>query len=626
MQTVTVSGLTPDVRAATLHAMLDIFCDEKESEDLERPVDVLMCRDATTRGLNGRAVVTFDRIAHARRFVSACGEHAQMDNSLVRRLYETVQKEQGKVDDGDTTAERGPLHFVHGPLTEEAAAVSLTEPHGCIRVADLHESTTAEVIHNVVSSDQGLEAVLLLCDRRGDSSSGEEGPPRSWRMAFIIYATVEQSAKRSELSLSVANGDGGEELHPATLSRPPFSQSFVKADAFDPTSGEYTWTDAGGVAWMHRDDKAALVVRNAGNGAAQANGREDDGERTDNAPAGGEAVADGSAPGQVDTTAGAAVDAAALPLPSISSTSASATSPPASKTKRAVSPSSAAAAQTAVHKKMAVDIARWEKKQAELHGRGGGGGDAADLASSDAAAAPTAATALTPSDSMYYIDTSALSCYLCVRKFKLLDVLLRHERESELHKTNMADEAKRQNGQEVRAIKLAEQRKAEGEDAAATATATAPAGEAVKYRNRASERRAVFGLSGGADVPKSKFTQVFAGPTAMTSSDAPPSSALPSSEPSDTNAAPAISEDASNIGNILLRSMGWTEGQGIGVDGKGIDKPIEAVRYASGAGIGSSAPSDPTQQQQQRYESMTDHAREDRKKRYYEATQGGEAQ
>ena len=43
---------------------------------------------------------------------------------------------------------------------------------------------------------------------------------------------------------------------------------------------------------------------------------------------------------------------------------------------------------------------------------------------------------------------------------------------------------------------------------------------------------------------------------------------------------------AENIGNKLLKKMGWKEGEGLGRDGTGITKPVEAEGYAKGAGIG----------------------------------------
>jgi predicted GIY-YIG superfamily endonuclease len=44
-----------------------------------------------------------------------------------------------------------------------------------------------------------------------------------------------------------------------------------------------------------------------------------------------------------------------------------------------------------------------------------------------------------------------------------------------------------------------------------------------------------------------------------------------------------------NVGNQMLRKMGWKAGQGLGVDGKGITKAVKLQRVRKGAGIGSSS-------------------------------------
>ena len=45
-----------------------------------------------------------------------------------------------------------------------------------------------------------------------------------------------------------------------------------------------------------------------------------------------------------------------------------------------------------------------------------------------------------------------------------------------------------------------------------------------------------------------------------------------------------IKED--NLGNRLLKSMGWREGQGLGRSNQGIIDPIKSRRRAEGAGLG----------------------------------------
>jgi hypothetical protein len=56
--------------------------------------------------------------------------------------------------------------------------------------------------------------------------------------------------------------------------------------------------------------------------------------------------------------------------------------------------------------------------------------------------------------------------------------------------------------------------------------------------------------------------------------------------------APERPLDETNMGNKMLRAMGWKEGEGLGKSGKGITAPVQAERVAERAGLGSSAPVD----------------------------------
>ncbi|KAK2571251.1 RNA-binding protein 10 [Acropora cervicornis] len=50
--------------------------------------------------------------------------------------------------------------------------------------------------------------------------------------------------------------------------------------------------------------------------------------------------------------------------------------------------------------------------------------------------------------------------------------------------------------------------------------------------------------------------------------------------------APVERIGAGNIGNQMLKAMGWTEGSGLGRDGQGIVDPIEAKMRSQNAGLG----------------------------------------
>jgi len=60
---------------------------------------------------------------------------------------------------------------------------------------------------------------------------------------------------------------------------------------------------------------------------------------------------------------------------------------------------------------------------------------------------------------------------------------------------------------------------------------------------------------------------------------APPSPPLPSVNPS---------QDLNNMGNKLLKIMGWKEGTGLGSTGEGRVDPIQTAIYAQGVGLGAS--------------------------------------
>ncbi|KZV80735.1 hypothetical protein EXIGLDRAFT_845302 [Exidia glandulosa HHB12029] len=232
---------------------------------------------------------------------------------------------------------------------------------------------------------------------------------------------------------------------------------------------------------------------------------------------------------------------------------------------------------------VANNISRWNTVQSELN-PGGKPTDAiiSNNATSSAPALATPPKALPPkaqpkkaspsgapattssssgSDEFEYSDPATFACFLCSRALKTLDQLKRHNTESDLHKKNLKDSSLRD--------------VARGKADAARAKR---AGEqTTKYRDRALERRAIYGQP---DVPAADKA---AGSAASKKrADGPPP--LPSPPPPPL--APA--KDENNIGNKLLKMMGWSEGTGLGVEGDGRVDPIETAMYETGAGIGAS--------------------------------------
>ncbi|KAF7338512.1 hypothetical protein MVEN_02077300 [Mycena venus] len=186
-----------------------------------------------------------------------------------------------------------------------------------------------------------------------------------------------------------------------------------------------------------------------------------------------------------------------------------------------------------------------------------------------------------------FSDLNALTCLLCARQFKSTDQLKRHNKESDLHKaripqlcvscvstnrlTSSFKNFKDPNLRDVARQKLA----ARQANSASTSTTEQP-----KYRDRASERRVLFNQP-DAPVPETKDGGVKAGGKKRQAEGPPPP---PSPPPPPVNPG----KDESNVGNRLLKMMGWTEGTGLGTEGEGRVDPISAAVYAQGVGLGAS--------------------------------------
>jgi hypothetical protein len=190
-------------------------------------------------------------------------------------------------------------------------------------------------------------------------------------------------------------------------------------------------------------------------------------------------------------------------------------------------------------------------------------------------------------------------CLLCRRQFASPEMLQRHERESKLHADNLRQ-----------SLLLAATPQQTSSDDAVSGEATSgvesssssapPPPPPPVYRNRALERRenqegsgdnsslAAVGERGGrrGDIKelfsgggRGGFGDVGRGETSFRSlvsrdiTSPPASAAVPV----------AVFQDASNVGNALLRKMGWTDGSGLGRDGTGRE---EAVGVELAAGVG----------------------------------------
>ncbi|KAA1469569.1 hypothetical protein DENSPDRAFT_918872 [Dentipellis sp. KUC8613] len=210
-------------------------------------------------------------------------------------------------------------------------------------------------------------------------------------------------------------------------------------------------------------------------------------------------------------------------------------------------------------KKIVNNITKWNQVQEELK-------PMAIVSASSSMVQTSSSNPLLLDYNSQFSDVSRLACLLCSRQFKSLDQLKRHNQESDLHKGNL-----RNADLSVLAPKNTD---------ALKVTYNAQL-EPPQYRDRASERRIMHNQP---EVPCSgpEGTETFQKIPRYTECPAKPSS------PSPVTHAIHPSQDQSNVGNKLLKMMGWKAGTGLGVDREGRVNPIQTAIYASGAGLGAS--------------------------------------
>ncbi|KAJ7349444.1 hypothetical protein DFH08DRAFT_959593 [Mycena albidolilacea] len=190
------------------------------------------------------------------------------------------------------------------------------------------------------------------------------------------------------------------------------------------------------------------------------------------------------------------------------------------------------------------------------------------------AAAAAASEPLPVEQEFEFSDVTALTCLLCARQFKTTDQLKRHNKESDLHKARIPQLYKNFKDPSLREVA---RQKLAARQAQADASSTA---EQPKYRDRASERRVLFNQP-DAPVPEKDAGKAAGGNKKRQAEGPPPP---PSPPPPPVNPG----KDDNNVGNKLLKMMGWTEGTGLGTEGEGRVDPISAAVYAQGVGLGAS--------------------------------------
>ncbi|KAH7915965.1 hypothetical protein BJ138DRAFT_1229047 [Hygrophoropsis aurantiaca] len=216
-------------------------------------------------------------------------------------------------------------------------------------------------------------------------------------------------------------------------------------------------------------------------------------------------------------------------------------------------------------KKVVNNIQKWNQVQEELKEDSTKHLPALIAPALTSAISSTAATPDPPEAEFEFSDTAAMTCLLCARQFKSTDQLKRHNKESELHKKNFKDTNLRE---------IARQKA----NTAKQTTASSKAVDQPKYRDRASERRIMHNQP---DIPlPEKDTTSSAKKKRQADGPPPPPSPPP----------PAVipSQDATNVGNKMLKMMGWKEGSGLGSSGDGRVDPIQTAIYTQGVGLGAS--------------------------------------
>lgn len=141
-------------------------------------------------------------------------------------------------------------------------------------------------------------------------------------------------------------------------------------------------------------------------------------------------------------------------------------------------------------------------------------------------------------------------CYLCSRQFKSEAELNKHERLSQLHRDNLKKDD------------LVSQAQTKMSKAGLSTTSSRE--DTSEYRDRAKERRQVFGTSERISLPLKKQP----------------------SQPEARGPKEPEQPSAPSKGASLLGKMGWSAGEGLGAQGTGRTETIATDLYVQGVGLG----------------------------------------
>ncbi|KAF5365677.1 hypothetical protein D9758_003143 [Tetrapyrgos nigripes] len=224
-------------------------------------------------------------------------------------------------------------------------------------------------------------------------------------------------------------------------------------------------------------------------------------------------------------------------------------------------------------KKTVNNINKWNQVQEELSGASAVIPSTAQTPLNVSNTEPQIQRVQQDEDEFEFADINSLSCLLCARQFKSMDQLKRHNKESELHKAR-SHHSPWKNYKDANLREIARQKLQ-----ARHSGGVGNKGDQPKYRDRASERRILFNQP---DAPTIETENGFEIGKKRQAEGPPP--------PARSATPPALNpgEDENNVGNKLLKMMGWKQGTGLGTSGEGRTEPIKTAIYAEGVGLGAS--------------------------------------
>ncbi|KAA6408327.1 MAG: rna-binding [Lasallia pustulata] len=378
-------------------------------------------------------------------------------------------------------------------------------------------STTGDA--NLGAKDGSIRRVLLVRDRRNDES---------WRYGFAEFATVDDA----QAALIRYNS-----FEKFTISSKPVTASYIHTGVFVPVfqiapgTEKFTFSPLNNAAtklayWDQEAYVSELVVSTAESGKVAG-------------------TAENQARSASDKAAAAAEKEGLIKDPKETE----------AKAKKRKAEASTAAKQK---KTAPAHLQFWSNRHAELHGIQPTEQPADSNSDADQPTNLTSTQDTHTPPTQSFADPQKNCCYLCSRQFKSPAEVHKHERLSDLHRSNLLNPT-------LQSKALAKMSKA---GLPTTSTSPSAQEDTAEYRDRAKERRAAFGASKKVSLPLKKDRV------------SEPQS-TPADDANDEPAVPLPSKGAS-----LLGKMGWSAGEGLGATGSGRTAPIAPEMYVQGVGLG----------------------------------------